>query len=75
MAYFINLFSPETYQAFSLSARDVTGFREKQRDVYKRQGYMVPYGKQNFAIFIVKGKLYIECIHFFFCPKLTHIIF
>ena len=31
MAYFINLFSPETYQAFSLSARDVTGFREKQR--------------------------------------------
>jgi hypothetical protein len=27
MAYFINLFSPETYQAFSQSPRDVSGFR------------------------------------------------
>ena len=33
MAYFINLFSPETYQAFSGSNRDITGFRERQKNV------------------------------------------
>lgn len=31
VAYYIDLFSPETYRAFSDSARDVSGFRERQR--------------------------------------------
>ncbi len=30
MAYFINLFSPETYEAFSQSSREVSGFRISQ---------------------------------------------
>ena len=30
MAYFLNLFSPETYEAFSRSSRDVSGFRSTQ---------------------------------------------
>lgn len=29
MAYFIDLFSPETYQAFAKSPRDISGFRQK----------------------------------------------
>ena len=31
MRYFINLFSPDTYRAFSESDRKVTGFRPSQR--------------------------------------------
>lgn len=31
MAYFLDLFSPETYEAFSRSPRDVSGFRLRQR--------------------------------------------
>ena len=27
MAYFIDLFSPETYEAFAHSSRDISGFR------------------------------------------------
>ena len=30
MAYYLDLFSPETYKAFSNSARNVSGFRERQ---------------------------------------------
>ena len=33
MSYYINLFSPETYMAFSSSSRDVTGFRERQKSI------------------------------------------
>lgn len=33
MAYFIDLFSPETYEAFSNSNRTISGFRERQRGV------------------------------------------
>lgn len=33
MAYFLNLFSPETYEAFSNSSRDTSGFRGRQRNV------------------------------------------
>lgn len=36
MAYFIDLFSPETYQAFTLSARDVSGFRLRHRGMAGR---------------------------------------
>lgn len=36
MAYFIDLFSPETYDAFSKSARDTSGFRLRQRGVASR---------------------------------------
>lgn len=31
MAYFVNLFSPETYSAFCSSAQDISGFRTRQR--------------------------------------------
>lgn len=31
MAYYLNLFSPETYEAFSKSDRTISGFRETQR--------------------------------------------
>ena len=31
MAYYIDLFSPETYQAFSQSGRDISGFRDRRR--------------------------------------------
>lgn len=30
MAYYLNLFSPETYEAFSISDKTVSGFRERQ---------------------------------------------
>ena len=30
MAYYLDLFSPETYEAFGKSSRDVSGFRERQ---------------------------------------------
>ena len=33
MAYYIDLFSPETYEAFSKSSRDVSGFRERQKGI------------------------------------------
>lgn len=36
MAYYIDLFSPETYQAFSNSPRDVSGFRERHRNIASR---------------------------------------
>jgi len=36
MAYYTDLFSPETYEAFSRSPRDVTGFRETQRSMAER---------------------------------------
>ncbi len=30
MSYYLDLFSPETYEAFLRSPRDVSGFRERQ---------------------------------------------
>jgi predicted RNA-binding protein len=36
MAYYIDLFSPETYEAFSRSSRDVSGFRPRQMGVAER---------------------------------------
>jgi hypothetical protein len=36
MAYFIDLFSPETYEAFSRSSRDISGFRLRHRGMADR---------------------------------------
>jgi hypothetical protein len=36
MAYFIDLFSPETYAAFSRSSRDVSGFRLRHKGMAER---------------------------------------
>jgi len=36
MSYFIDLFSPETYEAFSRSPRDISGFRMRQKGVAER---------------------------------------
>src|SRR5690242_14406190 len=36
MAYYIDLFSPETYEAFARSSRDVSGFRPRQLSVAER---------------------------------------
>ena len=36
MAYFTNLFSPETYEAFSDSEQDISGFRLRQQNMAKR---------------------------------------
>jgi hypothetical protein len=36
MAYFIDLFSPETYEAFSRSNRDVSGFRRRHKGIAER---------------------------------------
>jgi predicted RNA-binding protein len=36
MAYFLDLFSPETYEAFSRSDRSVSGFRERHRGIAGR---------------------------------------
>jgi hypothetical protein len=36
MAYFIDLFSPETYAEFSKSSRDISGFRERHKNVAAR---------------------------------------
>jgi predicted RNA-binding protein len=36
MAYYLNLFSPETYEAFSRSSRDVSGFRATQQNAASR---------------------------------------
>ena len=36
MAYFINLFSPETYEAFSRSNREMSGFRPRQENAAGR---------------------------------------
>jgi hypothetical protein len=36
MAYYIDLFSPETYEAFSNSSRDISGFRQRQENSAKR---------------------------------------
>lgn len=36
MAYFIDLFSPETYDAFTRSARDISGFRLRHRGMAER---------------------------------------
>jgi predicted RNA-binding protein len=36
MAYFLDLFSPETYEAFKRSNRDISGFRHRQRFAAER---------------------------------------
>lgn len=36
MAYYLNLFSPETYKAFSKSSQTVTGFTKRQMNVAKK---------------------------------------
>ncbi len=36
MAYYIDLFSPETYQAFARSPRDVSGFRLRHKGIAER---------------------------------------
>ncbi|MDD5700719.1 MAG: EVE domain-containing protein [Dehalococcoidales bacterium] len=36
MAYYLDLFSPETYKAFSESARDVSGFRLRQKNAARK---------------------------------------
>jgi len=36
MAYYIDLFSPETYETFSKSDRDVSGFRLRQENAASR---------------------------------------
>jgi hypothetical protein len=36
VAYFLTLFSPETYEAFTKSGRDVTGFRLRQQNAATR---------------------------------------
>jgi hypothetical protein len=36
MAYYIDLFSPETYEAFAGSARDVSGFRLRHKGMAER---------------------------------------
>jgi hypothetical protein len=36
MSYFIDLFSPETYEAFSRSSRDISGFRLRHRSMAER---------------------------------------
>lgn len=36
MGYFLNLFSPETYETFSQSNRDVSGFRIRQKPIAER---------------------------------------
>jgi hypothetical protein len=36
MAYFIDLFSPETYKAFAESSRDVSGFRPRHRNAAEK---------------------------------------
>jgi hypothetical protein len=36
MAYFLDLFSPETYEAFGRSDRKISGFRPRQRNVASR---------------------------------------
>jgi hypothetical protein len=39
MAYFIDVFSPETYEAFSRSARDISGFRVRHK---RMAGHVTP---------------------------------
>ncbi len=36
MTYFIDLFSPETYDAFAHSSRDVSGFRLRHKKMAER---------------------------------------
>lgn len=36
MAYYLDLFSPETYEAFGRSDRSISGFRSRQRNVARR---------------------------------------
>lgn len=35
-AYYLNLFSPETYEAFTKSKQDISGFRLRQRSVAEK---------------------------------------
>jgi len=36
MAYYLDIFSPETYKAFTESPRDISGFRPHQRNTASR---------------------------------------
>jgi hypothetical protein len=36
MAYFIDLFSPETYEAFARSSRDTSGFRIRHKNLAQK---------------------------------------
>jgi hypothetical protein len=37
MAYFIDLFSPETYERFTRSSRDISGFRLRHKNMAERK--------------------------------------
>jgi len=38
VAYYLDLFSPETYEAFARSDRSISGFRVRQRNAARRIG-------------------------------------
>jgi hypothetical protein len=47
MAYFIDLFSPETYEAFGRSSRDISGFRLRHLRVLSANAAPVPSNTSN----------------------------
>jgi predicted RNA-binding protein len=62
MAYFLDLFSPETYEAFSRSDRTVSGFRHRQRNAAgkvkpgdKLLGYMTKLSRWVGVLEVISG--------------------
>jgi len=55
MAYFIDLFSPETYEAFGRSSRDISGFRLR----HKRAADRVSLG-DRFVCYLTGVAIYYE---------------
>jgi predicted RNA-binding protein len=66
MKYFINLFSPETFQKFLDSSRDISGFRKRQENAashIKNGDILVCYMtriSRFFALFEVTGNFFID---------------
>ena len=66
MAYYLNLFSPETYEAFKKSSQDVSGFRKRQENAARqiKKGdrlicYMTKLSRW-FGVFVVESDYFID---------------
>ena len=80
MAYYINLFSPETYEAFTKSNRDISGFRPRQENAASRIEvgdkficYMVKLSRW-IGILEVKSKYYKDNSPFFYDSNDPYVI-
>ena len=80
MAYYIDLFSPETYQAYGNSTRTISGFRERHRGIasHLKSGdklicYMTKLSRWVGILEVVNP--FLSMIHPFLCSPMIRLLF